>query len=411
MNAQQSTPSVLYGTALVTSGAVGAGMFSLPIVAAGMWFAWAAVVLMVVWFFNYAATLLLLEANLRYQPGASFDTIVRSELGDTWAALNNLCVLFVMYILLYAYFSAGGSIVDNSLRVLLDIDNPVPQNVSALLFGLCLALVVWLGTALVSRLCAVFLVVMFVSFVMANGGLVIHLEAAQLFQMNAEHSYTPYIWVAIPYFVASFACSGMIPSLVKFYDANTFSIVKCLRYGTLVALVIYLVWLMACFGTLSRSEMAVVIAAGGNSGDLIAALQEKRGSFELVIGVFSNFAIITSFLSIGLGLFDFIFDRFKLAASWAGRSQAALLTFIPPAVLSFFYPKGFVLAIGYAGLVVLFSFFIVPVAMAFRNRALAKPDAFQAFGGKAVLFGVLLFSLAAAAFKLLASVDLLPSYP
>ena len=416
MSPQQSNPSIFYGTALVTSGAVGAGMFSLPIVAAGMWFVWALIALSVVWFFNYLATLLLLEANLRYQPGASFDTIVRTELGATWAAINNVCILFVMYILLYAYFSAGGSIIDNSFKSLLSIENPLPSNMSGLVFGACLALIVWLGTALVSRLCAFFLVVMFVSFVMANAGLIVHLQVTQLWQTSSiEDSFTPFIWLAIPYFVASVACSGLVPSLVKYYHADAFSVVKCLRYGTLIALFIYIVWLLACFGTLSRSEMADVIQTGGNSGELIAALQGKRGSFEVVIGLFSNFAIITSFLSIGLGLFDFIVDRFKLTGSWTGRSKAAVFTFLPPAVFSFFFPKGFVLAIGYAGLVVLFSFFIVPVVMAFRNRPDVefgpKVGAYQVFGGKPILLCVLLFSLAAAAFKLVASFDLLPAYP
>ena len=43
--------------------------------------------------------------------GASFHTLVRDNLVKFWNLVNGLSVAFVLYILLYAYVSGGGSVV------------------------------------------------------------------------------------------------------------------------------------------------------------------------------------------------------------------------------------------------------------------------------------------------------------
>ena len=174
---------------------------------------------------------------------------------------------------------------------------------------------------------------------------------------------------------------------------------------------IYLIWLTACFGTLSRAEFVPVINAGGNTGDLVSALQAQRGSIEKMLGIFSNFAIITSFLGIGLGLFDFLADRLSLDNSGLDRMKTALCAFLPPAVFSAIYPKGFVIAIGYLGLVVTFSFFLVPAIMAIRNRANESDMSYRVFGGNALLYLMLIFSVVVMLCKVLAMFGMLPTYP
>lgn len=406
-----SKPSVIYGAALIAGGSIGAGMFSLPIVSAGMWFGWSAVALVFVWWFSYQATLILLESNLQHPPGASFNTLVRNSLGRLWAVLNNVGIAFVMYILLYAYFSAGGSILLKFLQGIQGHTSQMPQNVAVLLFGGVMAVMVWVGAALVGRICAVLLVAMVASFAFSTVGLLMNVEMSNLIDStNQDAVYGEYIWAALPYYVTAFACAGMVPSLVKIYGHDSVRIRQCLLYGTLTALVIYFIWLLASFGNISRPAMANVIHAGGNMGDLVMALQRQGASIDRAVGLFSNFAITTSFLSIGLSLFDFLSDSLKSNNRLTGRSIAALLTFVPPAVLSFFYPHGFVLAIGYAGLVVLFSFFVVPVFMALKNRQPLRVSSSSEVSGR-ILMAVLLFAAVIALFKIAGAMNYLAVYP
>ena len=414
---QASSPSLLNGVILVASGAIGAGMFAIPVVSAGMWLGWTIVSLCFIWLLNLIAVLLLVESNLRFPAGASFHTIVGKSLGPIWNLLNNLAIVFVMYILLYAYFSASGSIVAQTYSQLIASESPIPQNAGALLFGLIVAILVWSGTNTVSRICGVLLLAMVTTFLLSSSGLLLSMQLTNLTQANASGSavddqLASYIWAALPYFVTSFACAGLVPSLVKYYGHKPVLIKQSFIYGTLISLAIYLLWVIVAFGNLSRAEFTPVLQAGGNMGQLLAALQQKTGQqqLSLVLNLFANFAITTSFLSIGLGLFDYIADRFKFDSNGLGRSKTALLTFLPPAVLSFFYPNGFILAIGYAGLVVIFSFFIVPVVMAWQNRQTHKDFDYRVIGGTPMLATLLLLSLVIALLKLLGSFGLLATF-
>ena len=407
------TKSSINGIVLVASGAIGAGMFSLPIVSAGMWFGWTIVCLILVWLANLYAALILLETNLKFHPGASFDTLVGETLGSTWNTLNNLSIAFVMYILLYAYFSASGSIVTQTYPLLFPEPISISQNLSSVVFGTVIALLVSSGASMVSRICSVLLIGMVISFFLTTSGLLLHIEVENLIVTHVPDTGLPvYIWAALPFFVTSFACSGIIPSLVKYYGHDETKIKYSLIYGTLISLLIYTLWVFTVFGTISRDEIAPVISAGGNIGDLVNALQTRTDSsnMSLMVNLFSNFAIASSFLSIGLGLFDYIADKFNFGNTVIGRSKSAVLTFLPPAILSYLFPHGFIMAIGYAGLVVLFSFYIVPIMMAFKNRLqLSLP--YSKLREQPLLIFLLIFSLSIAVIKILTIQNIVPVYP
>ncbi|MBB1382329.1 tryptophan permease, partial [Shewanella sp. SR41-2] len=104
-----SGKSVLGGAMIIAGTTVGAGMFSLPVVGAGMWFGYSIAMLLGVWFCMLMSGLLLLEANLHFEPGDSFDTLTRVTLGQFWRVINGVSIAFVLYILTYAYISGGGS--------------------------------------------------------------------------------------------------------------------------------------------------------------------------------------------------------------------------------------------------------------------------------------------------------------
>lgn len=399
---------------LVAGGAIGAGMFSLPVVSAGMWFPWAIVSLFTVWLVSYLAALLLMETNLLYPPGASFDTFVTDTLGKAWNTATGLSIAFVLYILLYAYFSAGGSIVNHTLDSVFSLSTEFSPRAMSLLFGFTLASIVWIGTALVSRLSVILLGGMVITFLISNSGLMLHVEAVKLFNTNtAESNYFPYLWAALPYFLTSFGCASLVPSLIKFYGNEPVKIRNCLLYGSLLSLVVYLIWVFVVFGNVSRIDFIPVIEAGGNMGNLIAALEssESNETMNYLLNLFSNFAIISSFFGVGLSLFDYLADMFKFGNHAQGRFKTACVTFLPPAIFSFFFPHGFILAIGYAGLGLFFGYFLVPVLMAWRNRKRFPDMEYQLCGGATLVHAILGFSGVIATCKILTIFGLLKVYP
>ncbi len=71
----QTSPSLLGGVVIIGGTIIGAGMFSLPVVMSGAWFFWSMAALIFTWFCLLHSGLMILEANLNYRIGSSFDTI------------------------------------------------------------------------------------------------------------------------------------------------------------------------------------------------------------------------------------------------------------------------------------------------------------------------------------------------
>lgn len=404
----------------MASGAIGAGMFSLPIISTGLWFGGSILVMILVWAANLTATLLYVDANLRYPAGASFNQVVRGSLKPTWVFFSNIGIAFVLYILLYAFFSASGSILNKLFASSIEAYFSVTlgQAGFSFIFGALVAVLVWTGTKAVGRMCAILIIAMGISFALVTGGLLAELNPKQLFTLSTGE--LQFALPALPYFVTAFACTALVPSLVSYYHKDRVLIKQSFLWGTLIALIIYALWNAAVFGILDRQAMLTVIAAGGNMGELVSSLQSNTSqmqgqSLDYLLALFSCFAISTSFLSIGVSLVDFLSDRFDFTNTGFGRGKAVMFSFAPPAILSLAAPNGFVLAIGYAGLAVLFCFYFIPALIALKPSKTSEAIHTDAGGrilqSKCFIALLLIFTGVAAISKLLILTETISVYP
>lgn len=405
-----ASKSLLGGAMIIAGTAVGAGMFSLPVVGAGMWFGYSLMMMVGVWFCMLVSGLMLLETNLHFEPGASFDTLTKSTLGQFWRIVNGLSIAFVLYILTYAYISGGGSVVNHSLA---GLGVNLPQSVAGLVFAGVLATIVIISTKAVDRITTIMLGGMIITFFLAVGNLLLDVESVKLFSPDGENKYLPYMLAALPFGLVSFGYHGNVPSLVKYYGKDHRTIIKAIVVGTGIALVIYTCWLVATMGNISRTGFVGIIEQGGNMGVLVNALSGVITSDWLttMLTLFANLAVASSFLGVTLGLFDYLADLFGFDESRSGRLKTAAVTFLPPTVLGLLFPNGFLIAIGFAALAATIWAAIVPAMMAYKVRVM-YPDStsYKVPGGNAVIAIVILFGIVTAACHLLAMADLLPLY-
>jgi tryptophan-specific transport protein len=405
------SPSLLGGALIIAGTAVGAGMFSLPIAFAGMWFNWSLLVLAVTWFFMFHSGLMILEANLNYPVGSSFDTMVKDALGKGWNIVNGLSLAFVLYILDYAYISGGGSIIKQTIFASTGAE--VSQKLAGFGFAFFTALVIWFSTRAVDRVTTILLGGMILTFFFSSHSLLDSLDTTLLFNSSGpETGYLPFIFVALPYCLTSFGFHGNVPSLMKYYGKQPDKIVRCLRYGTLLALTIYTLWLICAFGNLSRLDFKPIIADGGNVAVLVAALSNATDSALLpkLLNAFANLAVTSSFLGVSLGLFDFVADKFKFNDSPMGRFKTALVTFVPPTFGALIHPDGFLYAIGFAGLGATVWGAIVPAMMVRACRKRFGSEMYRVWGGNALVYGVILFGVLYGSCHVLAMLHWLPVY-
>lgn len=404
-----SRPSVLGGAMIIAGTAVGAGMFSIPIVTSGVWFSGSVALLIYTWFCMLISGLMILEATMNYPAGASFHTVVKDLLGKGWNTLNSLSITFVLYILTYAYISAGGSIIAHTLEGVFGAN----QTLSGLVFAIVVAFIVWLSTRAVDRLSTILIGGMVITFVLSVGDMFTHVQPAVLFnQGGSDANYLPYALAALPYLLTSFGYHGNVPGLVKYYQKDSGAVVRSLVYGTLLALAIYILWQYVIQGNIARDAFKQVIAEGGNIGSLLKQMGNVSSSYAVgqLLNAFSYMALASSFLGVSLGLFDFLADFFKFKDNQAGRTKSALVTFVPPTLAALLFPNGFLYAIGFAGLAATIWAVIVPAMMARASRCRFPQASYRAPGGQGMILFIILFGAINAVAHVLTLLDLLPVF-
>ena len=409
--------SLFGGAMIIAGGTIGAGMLANPTSTAGVWFLGSLVLLAYTWFCMTSSGLMLLEANLHYPTGASFDTIVKDLLGQGWNVINGLSVAFVLYILTYAYITSGGGITEGFINQLFSSEQHTVQigRVSgSLIFCLVLAVFVWFSTKAVDRFTTVLIGGMVIAFILSVAGLISSVKVEVLFDsmVQGEQQYLPYMLGALPVCLVSFGFHQNVPSLVKYYERDANRVMKSVFFGTAIALAVYVLWQLAVQGNLPRAEFAPVIEKGGDIAVLLQALGKyiQTDFIALALRFFAYLAIATSFLGVTLGLFDYIADLCKFDDSRSGRTKTALITFLPPLLLSLAFPFGFVLAIGYAGLAATIWAVIVPALLAKASRRKFAQTNYLVYGGNFMIYFVILFGLLNIAAQLAMQFGYLPEF-
>lgn len=389
--------SAFWGIMVIAGTVIGGGMFALPVDLAGSWFFWGAFILIITWFSMLHSGLLLLEANLNYPIGSSFNTITKDLLGNTWNIINGITVAFVLYILTYAYISANGAILSETIAM--QLGHQVNPRLVGIATALFVGAVLWFSSLAASRITSLFLGIKILAFVIVFGSFFFRVDYATLTDASAgmgqSNHYFPYIFMALPVCLASFGFHGNIPSLIICYGKRKDKLIKSLVFGSLLALVVYLFWLYCTMGNIPREAFKGIIASGGNVDSLVKSFIGTTPGrvIEFFLLVFSNLAVASSFFGVTLGLFDYLADLFNIDNSPIDRLKTVLLTFIPPALLYLLFPNGFIYGIGGAGLCATIWAVIVPAILGLKSRQKFPQQRFTVWGGKIIPIWVMVFGL------------------
>ncbi|WMN89591.1 aromatic amino acid transporter [Vibrio parahaemolyticus] len=398
-------PSLVGGSCIIASVCVGAGMLGLPSASAGAWTVWSILAILLTMVVMTISGWMLLEAFKEYDLKVSFNTVTKELLGKKVNFINNLTVYFVGGILLYAYITSSGLIIQN----LLDIDSKS----ASVIFVAVFSAFVWHSTRAVDRISVLLILFMILSFVFGVSGLAANIDTSILLDtISQESQYAPYAMAILPVALTSFGYHHSVASMRAYYGEEN-KAKHAILGGTVIASVLYLLWLTSIFGNLPRVDFGPVIEQGGNVDVLLSSLGSVIESEKVsqAINSFSMAAILSSFIGVGLGVFDFLADLFKFEDNRTGRAKTWAVTFVPPLVLSVLFPFGFVSAIGYAGAAATVWTCIIPALLVRKARKTSGiKDGFRAPGGQPMLMGVILFGVVTAAFHFMNMMGILPTY-
>ena len=122
----------------------------------------------------------------------------------------------------------------------------------------------------------------------------------------------------MPILITSFGFHVVIPSLVTYNQNNVRAVVWAIVIGSLLPLMVYLIWLAGVLGIIplvgevsfSQILQDAITRHEGDVGLLLISLGNivHNPLISAAMNFFTHLAITTSFLGVGLALFDFLLD-------------------------------------------------------------------------------------------------------
>jgi tyrosine-specific transport protein len=363
--------SVLGSTALIAGTTVGAGILALPAVTLPSGIVPSTSGLIAVWLYALVSGLLVAEVTLNTMrtqghPSIGFLGVVEKILGKLGARIAGGAYLFMHYALLVAYITQGGEILGSAAAKVWSVQL-LPTWVGTTTFTLLFGGIMYLGREkFIEKLNSAFVGIVIVSFLglLFLGGR--HIESAQLlFQdWSALGSAISVMSVALFY-------QNVVPLVVTQLEGDATKIRQSIFIGSVIPLIMFLAWNAVILGSVSPNMLHS--ASGGITVFDPLQILRAGGAGEwlgVLVSIFSEFAIVTSFIGFVYGLLDLFKDIFLLAQGrFSSRLPLYSLVLFPPMTLGTLNPSIFFSALDYTGT---FSISvlggIIPALMSWKQR-------------------------------------------
>lgn len=394
------------GILLVAGTSIGAGMLALPLSTGVAGFFPSMILFVVCFAYMLLSLFLLLEANLySTELEANIISMAQARLGGIGQVLAWSSFMLLLYAAVAAYCSAGGSLIAKLVGGTIHYD--MSPHAGATLFVIVFGLVIFCGTTLVDYLNRVLMIGLLISYLSLALFVSPHVKWSHLTVENPS-----YLWAAVPIVILSFTSHIILPSLRTYLGNNLAHLKKVLLVGSVLPLLCYVVWQFVVIGVLPTAHLVAISTGAHPIASLTSALKKDLGLvwIAFAVGSFSFFALVTSFLGAALSLCDFLADGFQIKKTTLGRVMLIMLTLLPPYLFALYFPKGFMIALSYAGVFVAVLYGILPPWMVWKARYVERlPAPFHVKGGKPVLLLCLAGGLCVIGFQIAAVFHWLPS--
>lgn len=385
LNVREESDQSLWSAILLISGTcIGAGMLALPVVTGLSGFYPSLITGALTWFFMVATGLLLLEVVLWMPDGANVLSITGHFLGRSGEVIAGILYIFLYYCLMVSYIAGGAPLFEKMLSGMFGIT--VPSLWSLSLFTALFGLMVLWGTKFVGRINWLLMAGLIISFIA-----LVAVGSTEVTEELLVFKNWGFTLVAAPTLVSAYGYHNIIPTLSTYMKRDAMKLRTAIFVGTALPFVVYTLWQWVILGSIAPEALQEAATRGITISHLLQDVTANPWISRCGM-YFGFFALVTSFLGVGLAMVDFLGDGFGSKRSGFSRVWLCLLVFIPPALLAASYPGIFIKAIGVAGgfgEAILNG--LIPVIMVWIGRyRLGLTSESSLFGGRMML-GLLAF--------------------
>jgi tyrosine-specific transport protein len=385
----------LVGAILLVSGTtIGAGMLALPASTGLSGFIPSVVLMTAIWLFMMATAFYLLEVNLRFPGESNLISMTHKTLGKPGEAVSWVLYLLLLYALLSAYIVGCGQLLSDFAGNVFKAHFPL----WILFIGISLffGTFVFFGTTLIDWFNRILMGCLILAYLILIGLGTCFIDFSLL-----TYQGWPHLAASSSVIITSFGYHIIIPTLTTYLEHDVRLLKKAIFIGSLIPYLIYLLWQLLALGIIPVNGDVSLTSAMEKGIQVTFYLKRIIGNPWLgwAASCFAFFAIVTSLLGVSLSLSDFIADGLKIKKNYLGKVLLIFLTFAPPLLFALFYPKGFILALRYAGIIIILLLAFLPALMAWCERFRAKSNQgllypqFNVPGGRIGILATMIISL------------------
>lgn len=337
--------ALIGATLLVAGTSIGGGMLALPVSTGESGFFPSLFLMLICWAFMTITGLLLLEVNLwMKEEDAHIISMSSRFLGPMGKIVSWITYLFIGYASLVAYIAGGGALLQEAIKSMLGLDLEKWQ--CAVIFIAIFGFIIDQGAKIVGRINAILVAAM----VFAYFGLV-SMGLGEVKNQYLLHTKWPGIIAAAPLVLTVFSFQCIVPSLTIYLKRNIKALRIAIIGGTSITLLVYLIWEILVLGTVpleGQNSLSLALNLGEAATDpyRVAVNNPLVATFA---GFFAFFALATSFLGLGLGLFDFLADGLKMKKKGKNKVLLALIIIVPSLFFALTYERAFLVALDTSG--------------------------------------------------------------
>ena len=174
--------------------------------------------------------------------------------------------------------------------------------------------------------------------------------------------------------ICAFGYATIIPSIRDYLGGNEKQLKRIVMVGSIIPLVLYLIWIAVIQGAISRygDHGLIAMSSSDNTNSLLMQQLTAIAHQPLLASIsvtFISICSITGLLGVSLCMTDFLADGLKQKKEGIRKLGVVCLTLLPSTVITIIKPSIFIQALAYAGICCIYILIFLPVAMYIRGKA------------------------------------------
>ncbi len=356
------------GAAILIAGtSIGAAMITLPVITATIGLLWGTALLIIMCIVMNFAARVMVDINLITNSADSISSLSKNYLSPFFEKFSTFIILAMLNALLVAYASGA----QDFMKLLLDKYTSIKlANVTiGLGFYSFMLLTLSISMRVLDNINRVLFAIMLLVFLCLLGSLLSNFTIDRTLVSYTGGSAINW-FVAIPLFFTSFGFHGSLPTIINYCGRERKTINRAIFLGTLVPLIVYLLWIVGGLTALHSSSPGIYKVFISGKGDISLFIHTLSQTLNiswmsLLSWVFTLLAIITSFTGVAIGMIDFY--REKLVHSPIKPKMqsflAIVLTFLIPALSVVYIENLFHHILAFAGMLLSCLAILIPAAI------------------------------------------------